>query len=169
MKLLLTQDVDKLGMVGDVVDVKEGYARNYLLPVGIAVEPTPANLKAIAAARAKAAEARAQLEKVRRQTAERLANIEVTIKAAANEEGHLYGSVGPREIAAALRAEGHSVDAHHVQLHEPIRHLDNIPVEVRFAEDIRAEIKVWVVRETGGKDSHEEASRAHATGGDQEH
>jgi large subunit ribosomal protein L9 len=76
-----------------------------------------------------------------------LANVEITIAAAANEEGHLYGSVGPREIAAALRDEGHAIEAAQVSLHNPIRQLDSVMVPVVFADDLMTEIKVWVVRE----------------------
>ena len=96
--------------------------------------------------------------------AETLRAVEVTISAAANEEGALYGSVGPREIAAALREEGHDVEASQVNLHTPIRRLDNIPVDVTLAEGITAEVKVWVVRSRGtaveSEDSEQDAAKA---------
>ena len=80
----------------------------------------------------------------------------MTIAAAANEEGVLYGSVGPREIAAALREEGHEVEPANVNLHAPIRRLDNVAVEVTLGEGITAEVKVWVVRSKGtGMDTEE--------------
>jgi len=84
-----------------------------------------------------------------RARAAKLCVTEITIRAAANAEGVLYGSVGPREVAAALRQEGHTVETEQVDLHEPIRHLDNLVVPVRFAEDMTVEVKVWVVREAG--------------------
>ncbi len=149
MKLILKTDVKHLGLVGDVVEVKEGYARNCLLPQNLALIPTDSNVKAVAAARAKAAEQRRLREEERKAAAERLAGAEITIRAAANTEGVLYGSVGPREIAPALRHEGHTVEAEQVNLHEPIRQLDNIVVPVRFAEGMTVEVKVWVVREAG--------------------
>jgi len=152
MRLLLTQDVPKLGLVGDMVEVSAGYARNYLLPHHIAVEPTKANLKAIEQAKKKAAEERRKRREMLEQQAARLAEVEVTIAAAANPEGHLYGSVGPREIAAALRDLGHAVEAEHVQLHTPLRQLDSVNVEVAFAEDLKATVKVWVVRESAAGD-----------------
>ncbi len=149
MKLILKKDVKHLGFVGDVVEVKEGYARNCLLPQKLGLIPTESNVKAVAAARAKAAEQRRMREEERKAAAERLAGTEITIRAAANAEGVLYGSVGPREVAAALRQEGHSVETEQVDLREPIRQLDNIIVPVRFAEDTTVEVKVWVVREAG--------------------
>ena len=149
MKLILKTDVKHLGYVGDVVEVKDGYARNCLLPQNLALVPTDSNVKAVAAARAKAAEQRRLREEERKAAAERLAGTEITIRAAANAEGVLYGSVGPREVAAALRQEGHTVETEQVELHEPIRHLDNLVVPVRFAEGMTVEVKVWVVREAG--------------------
>jgi len=146
MKLLLKKDVGRLGIVGDIIDVKPGYGRNYLLPQGLATEATSANIKALAEDRKRAEERRRLMHEELGRRAERLRNIEVTIAAAANEEGVLYGSVGPREIASALRDEGHDVEAQHVQLHESIRRLDNVTVPVKFADDIFTEVKVWVVR-----------------------
>ncbi len=166
MKLILKEDVKHLGYVGDVVEVKEGYARNCLLPQNLALTPTEGNVKAIAAARAKAAEQRRLREEERKAAAERLAGTEITIRAAANADGVLYGSVGPREVAAALRQEGHSIETEQVDLHDPIRQLDNIVVPVRFAEDITVEVKVWVVREAGsdqidGDEDQPESSETH--------
>ena len=105
-------------------------------------------------------------EEERKAAAERLAGTEITIRAAANAEGVLYGSVGPREVAAALRQEGHSIETEQVDLHDPIRHLDNLVVPVRFAEDTTVEVKVWVVREAGsdqidGDEDQPESSETH--------
>jgi large subunit ribosomal protein L9 len=166
MKLILKEDVKHLGYVGDVVDVKEGYARNCLLPQNLALAPTESNVKAIAEARAKAAELRRLREEERQAAAQRLAGTEITIRAAANADGGLYGSVGPREIAAALRHEGHTIEADQIDLHEPIRHLDNIVVPVRFAADTIVDVKVWVVREAGsdqidGDESQQQGSETH--------
>ena len=146
MKLLLKKDVPKLGIVGDVVNVSAGFARNYLLPQSLATEPTEANMRSLADERAKAEERRRlRIEKMQT-TADRLADVEITIEAAANPDGVLYGSVGPREVAVALREEGHEIDAEHVHMPHPIKHLDNAVVEVLLAEDIKTSVKVWVVR-----------------------
>ncbi len=160
IKLLLRKDIPKLGHVGDVVEVSEGYARNYLIPCNLAMEPTPANLKAIEEDKKRAASIRLERRRALEAQATSLANVEITIAAAANEEGHLYGSVGPREIAAALRDEGHAIEASQIQLHTSIRQLDSVMVPVVFADDLKTEVKVWVVRERaseqlddGGKSS----------------
>ncbi|MHC4985774.1 MAG: 50S ribosomal protein L9 [Planctomycetota bacterium] len=145
MKVLLNQDVPKLGHIGDVVDVKNGYARNYLLPRGLAVEPTVANLKAIEAARAKRMEELAREKAEMESQADAVRGREVTIAARANEEGHLYGSVGPAQIAAAMAAEGAFVDAELIHLDEPIRQLDKYDVAVKFSDSVQATIHVWVV------------------------
>ncbi|UCG33534.1 MAG: 50S ribosomal protein L9 [Phycisphaerales bacterium] len=156
MRLLLKKDIPSLGVVGDIVDVSAGYARNYLIPHHLGVEPTKANMKEIEEAKRIAAEERLRRRQRLEDEAKRLESVEVTISAAANPQGHLYGSVGPREIAAALRDEGHAVDAAQVQLHEPIKQLDNKMVPVRFSEDLEVEVKVWVVREKGAGDLEDE-------------
>jgi large subunit ribosomal protein L9 len=146
MKLLLKKDISHLGIVGDVINVTNGYGRNYLLPQGLATEATASNMRALAEERKLAEERRRQRVAELTRRAERLKDVEVTIAAAANDEGVLYGSVGAREVAAALREEGHDVDASCIELREPIRRLDNVTVDVRFASDIHADVKVWVVR-----------------------
>lgn len=156
MRLLLKKDIPSLGVVGDIVDVKPGYARNYLIPHDLGVEPTKANMKEIEEAKRIAAEERLRRRQQIEEEAKRLADVEVTISAAANPQGHLYGSVGPREIAAALRDEGHAVDAAQVRLPEPIKQLDNKLVPVRFSDDLVVEVKVWVVREKGAGELEEE-------------
>jgi len=159
MKLLLRRDIPKVGLAGDVVDVTEGYARNYLLPQHLAVLPTQANMKAIEEDKKRAEEERKQRRTHLEAQASKMRDVEVTISAACNEEGHLYGSVGPREIAAALRDEGHQVEPKQVHLHEPIRRLDTITVPVIFADDLQVDVKVWVVRETAGDEVDEDEAR----------
>lgn len=156
MKLLLKRDISHLGIVGDVVEVAAGYGRNYLLPQGLATDATEENMRALAEERKQAEERRRLAREELGRKAERLRDVEVTIAAAANEEGILYGSVGPREIATALREEGHDVDASHIDLHEPIRRLDNITVTVKFLDEIAADVKVWVVRSQGTPEEEQE-------------
>ena len=146
MKVLLLKDVPKLGYLGDVVDVKPGYARNYLLPYHIATWPTEENIQAIAEEKKRAAEERARRLAEFKRIAEQVNEQSVTIEANANEDGTLYGSVGAREIAEALQAAGHPVLPEHVRLEHPIRELDNRTVELEFAEGVTATVKVWVVR-----------------------
>ena len=145
MKILLRANVPNLGQIGDVVNVKPGYARNYLVPQGLAVEPTGGNLKRVEAEKA------SYLAQLSRQHAEIEARAklvdgkEVTIAALANEEGHLYGSVGPAQIVEALAREGLSIDEQNVALDEPIRTLDKYAVPLKFGHDVTATINVWVV------------------------
>lgn len=146
MQVLLLHDVRKLGYVGDVVNVRPGYARNYLVPEGLATEPTGENIQAIQTRKEQAAMERAQRLKQFRELADRMVDVSVTIEANANPDGGLYGSVGPREIAAALEAEGYPVRADQVMLSEPIRTLDNRSVKLEFADEVAVDVKVWVVR-----------------------
>jgi large subunit ribosomal protein L9 len=154
MKVLLRKNVRKLGEIGDVVDVKPGYARNYLVPQGLAIQPTDANLQQVE--REKEAYL-AELAKHREQLAVRAKAMdgkEITISARANEEGHLYGSIGPAQIAAALEESGVAVGADEIILDGPIRQLDKYDVKVELDEQISATVHVWVVpiREPGAED-----------------
>lgn len=147
MKLLLRKDIHKLGLCGDIVEVSEGYARNYLLPHHLALTPTKANLKAIEEDKKIAAAERAKLHELLLQTAQRLTGVEVTISSACTPDGRLYGSVGPREIAHALMQEGHSVHADQVKMSHNIKEVGSQEVPIVLADDIRVAIKVWVVAE----------------------
>ncbi len=145
MKVLLKRNVRNLGQIGEVVTVKPGYARNYLVPQGLAVEPTTGNLKRIEAEKeaylAELARQREQLEA----RAKLVDGKEVTIPARANEEGHLYGSVGPAQIVAALAEINCFVEPENITLDEPIRQLDKYDVPVVFDQDVSATVHVWVV------------------------
>jgi len=163
MKLLLRRTVPKLGIVGDIVEVTAGYARNYLLPQRLAVEPTDANMRKLAEARRVAEQERAEERARLVAVADRLAQVEVTIAAKANQEGVLYGSVGQREIAAALNEEGHEVEPDQVTLKTPLRHLDNVQVQVRLLDDVEATVEVWIVRERGTDEEAEEEETTEAS------
>ncbi len=147
MRLLLLQDVRKLGHLGDVVEVSAGYARNYLLPQRLATEPTEENIRAIEDRKRAAAAERALRDKHFAELASQLEGVEVSIEAAANPEGTLYGAVHAKDIASALNKQGFPIAAEHVMLPVPIRTLDNRMVRLEFTDKISAEVKVWVVRE----------------------
>lgn len=149
MKLLLRKDIHKLGLCGDIVDVSNGYARNYLLPHNLAYEPTARNLKAVEDDKKVAAVERERVRAMLLETAKRLQGAEVTINSACTPEGHLYGSVGPREIAAALIEEGHSVRADQIKMSHNIKEVGTLEVPIVLSDDIRAAVKVWVVAEKG--------------------
>lgn len=147
MKILLVADVEKLGWLGDAVEVNEGYARNYLLPAGLAVPVTEANLRAIAEEKKKRAEQRltewARLE----EAAKAVDGAEAVIAARANEQGHLFGSVVAADIAANLREQGFEVADEVVQLKDHIKHVGSLQVKLRFAEDLTSAVNVVVVAE----------------------
>ena len=144
-ELLLIQSVDHLGRQGDIVEVKSGYANNYLLPQGLATIATDHHKRMVEKHRAKLeALHAARLEGYRKQ-AEDLGRLSVTIEANANEEGHLYGSVGPHEIATALKAHGVTISPDQVRLDGPLKELALYTVKVHLHQDVDAELKVWVV------------------------
>ena len=148
MKLLLQRTIESLGKAGDLVEVNSGYARNYLLPSGLALEPTPANLKRIEQLRAIARqEDMEKLEQFQAQ-AQTLDGLEVTIPARANEQGHLFGSIGPAEVSAALAQMGFdNVPAKAIIIDPHIKQLDKYTIEIRLSEEANAHIELWVVPE----------------------
>jgi large subunit ribosomal protein L9 len=148
MQLILLQNVTNLGKLGDKVDVKPGYGRNFLVPQGKAVPATAANLADFEARRAEfEAKAKAQLEGAEGRKA-KLDGTEVTIAANASTEGKLYGSITPRDIADALTKHGNQVDKSEVVLGEgPLRRIGEYEILVRLHADIEATVKVIVVPE----------------------
>ena len=155
MKVLLRKNVSKLGKIGELVEVKVGYARNFLLPHRIAVEPTKANLKAVEAEKAKYLAEMAARKAEFQLRADAMKDKEVTIAARANAEGQLYGSVGPAQIVAALAAENIFVDEENVEMDTAIRRLDKYDVNVVFSDEVKTVVHVWVVpiREEGEEPS----------------
>ncbi len=145
VELLLLENIDNLGIVGDVVDVKHGYARNYLVPMGLATVPTEQAKKAVEARRAQVE--RQLVEKRQRQEAalEKLQGHEITLLRAANEQGVLFGSVTQYDIAEHLREEGFDLAERDVRIGEPLKRLDSYSIPIKLADDLETEIKVWVV------------------------
>ena len=161
MKLLLQQSIEKLGMAGDLVEVNSSYARNYLLPCGLALAPTAANLKRVEEIRAAARQqGLAKLQELQARV-EALNGLEVTIQARANEQGHLFGSVGPAEVSAALSEMGFTdVPAEAIIIDPHIKQLDKYTIEIRLSEEVRAQIQVWVVPEKAPADSDQPEERS---------
>ncbi|HZW11441.1 MAG TPA: 50S ribosomal protein L9 [Phycisphaerales bacterium] len=144
VKLLLTENVDSLGIVGDLVTVRLGYARNYLLPRGLATEPSQERLAALADKRAKAEAELAALNEQRRKTIGKMEGIEITLERACNDLGHLYGSVTQQDVSAALGQAGFMVRPREVRLPFTIKRVDSFDVLVKFASDMEATIKLHV-------------------------
>lgn len=146
MEIILIEDMEGVGEKGAVVNVKPGYARNYLLPRGLAI-PATSNAANLYRELQRQREVREDKRlTVAREEAARLHGVEVNIPAAANEEDTLFGSVGESDIAEALTRAGRKVDARQVQLAEHIKQLGMYDVVVRIYADVTATVKVWVVR-----------------------
>jgi large subunit ribosomal protein L9 len=156
MKVLLTRDVEKLGWLGDVVEVKTGYARNFLLPQRVAIVPTEANIKSLVDEKAKRAEQRLEEKKKVVTAAENVSGAEVVLALKANEQGHLFGSVTQHSIAENLRGQGFYVADEVVVLPEHIKEVGThevtlkykIPGEGGSVSDKAVKVKVVVVAET---------------------
>ncbi|MBN2063448.1 MAG: 50S ribosomal protein L9 [Sedimentisphaerales bacterium] len=145
MKLLLLEDVPSLGYFGDVVVVKNGYARNYLLPQQLATLPSESKIKEIEAERAKRAEERVLMREALVKVCEKVNEASVTIEANANPGGHLYGSVAEADIAKALQDAGFEVKAKQVAMSGHITQLGEYHVSLKLAHDLKAKITVNVV------------------------
>lgn len=147
VKVLLCEDIERLGWLGDVVEVKTGYARNYLLPQGLAKVATEVNVKAIADEKTKRAELR-KSERVRLEDwAKAAEGAEAVVAAKANEQGHLFGSVSEQQIAANLREQGFEVPDQVVQLAGHIKEVGTHSVTLKYAEDLSCQVSVVVVAE----------------------
>ncbi len=163
VKLLLKESIKNVGRVGDVVEVSPGYARNYLIPHDLAVEPTPNNVKKIEARRK-------EIEKLEREHREqqeaiirRLEGVEVTLERRANEQGNLFGSVTSTDIAKALQGQGFNIEAADVNLPGKLDRIERYQVTIKFAEDLTADVKVWVAPDADSKAAIDAARKARET------
>lgn len=144
VKLLLTENVDNLGIVGDVVNVKVGYARNYLLPFGYATTPSDELIANLAEKRAQAEKDLAARRAEREEMIGKLDGQELTLVRACNDQGQLYGSVTQNDIASALQEVGFDVAPREVRLPGTIKRVDSFDVHIKVASDLEADIKLWV-------------------------
>ncbi|HUI91303.1 MAG TPA: 50S ribosomal protein L9 [Chitinivibrionales bacterium] len=147
MEVVLKKDHDKLGKAMDVVNVKDGYARNFLIPQGIAVVATEGNRKAVAESKRIAEKREEKKQKEAREQAKQIEKIPCTIKAKVGEDDRLFGSVTTQEIADFLAKEGFAVDKKDLELEEPIKQLGVYSVKITLYKDVIANLKVWVVKE----------------------
>ena len=145
IELLLIQSVDKLGRQGDVVEVKPGYANNYLLPQGLATVATEHHKRMVDKHRVKLQKLEQDRLQSLKNLADNIAKLSVTIEANANDEGHLYGSVGAPEIVTGLQQNDVQIDADQIRLEGVLKELGLYTVKVRLHRDIEADLKVWVV------------------------
>ncbi len=146
MQIILRDDLENLGKSGEVVNVKPGYARNYLLPRGLAIKATAHDVTRIEHEKRIIAARTAKLGKEAQAEADKLSQVSVSIARAVGEEDKLYGSVNSRDIAEAMQEQGINVDSKKIHLAEPIKALGMTEVEVKLGRGVVAKVKVWVVK-----------------------
>jgi large subunit ribosomal protein L9 len=147
MEVILRQAIEKLGHTGDIVRVSAGYARNYLLPHGLAYPATPGNRKRLEQERARLEAAENDRRRAAETLATRLEEVSLTFSARVGEEGKLFGSVTGSDIAQQLEAQGFRIEKRQIDLHEPIKALGVYRVPIRLHADVHPEIKVWVIKQ----------------------
>jgi large subunit ribosomal protein L9 len=147
MEIILRQAVENLGKTGDVVKVKSGYARNYLLPHGLAYEATPGNLKRIQQERDRLEAAENERRTAAQTLAERLEQVSLTFSARVGEEGKLFGSVTAADIQQQLESQNFHIERRQIDLHEPIKALGVYRVPIRLHADVKPEVRVWVIKQ----------------------
>jgi large subunit ribosomal protein L9 len=157
MKIILQENIEKLGTRGQVVDVAEGYARNYLLPRKIALQATPGNLKQLERIRARLAKIEAKEHATATEAASAVTGTTLTFERKVAQSDQLFGSVTAADIAEALAAQGIEVDKRRVVLREPLKSLGEYEVPVKFHHNVSAIIKVTVAREGGPLEPEPEA------------
>ena len=148
MKLILQEDVPHLGDVGEIVEVKPGYGRNYLIPYGIAKPATKENIAEFEARRAELEKQAAEALEAAKARAEKLEGMTLEITAKAGSEGKLFGSVGPIDIEDALKAQGHEVERKEIRMHDgPLREAGEHKVDLHLHTDVDVTITVTVIGE----------------------
>lgn len=147
MKVILRQNLENLGQIGDVVDVKDGYARNYLIPREIAYRATPGAMRAIESEKKRYDAQQAQFETEARSLAERLESVSITIPMRVGEEDRLYGAVTSQMIADELARQGYEIDRRYVLLNDPIKNLGMFDVPIKLHTNVTASLKVFVVNQ----------------------
>ena len=146
-KVLLREDVDDLGARGEIVRVRAGYARNYLLPRNLAVEATAGNVKGIESERAALLKKEAKERATAEAQSQQMSSLDLEFKRKAGEQGHLYGSVTSMDLAEALKERGYEIDRHRIHLREPLKRLGEYTVPVRLHREVTIDLKVRVAAE----------------------
>jgi large subunit ribosomal protein L9 len=147
MEIVLTKDYEELGKAMDVINVKEGFARNFLFPQGIAVPATEGNRKKVAEAKRITEVREEKKSKEARQLAKKIEQVPCTIPVKVGEEDKIFGSVTAQDIADFLKKEGFDIEKRQVNLDEPIKQLGVYSVRISLYRDVDASLKVWVVKE----------------------
>ena len=151
MEILLRRDVDNLGAAGEVVRVREGYARNFLFPRGLGCVVTTENRRRVVVEGEKRVKLAAERAAQAKQLARKLEGYSLTIESRATKDGTLYGSVGPAEIVAAPKRDGITAPAEAIRLAEPVKQVGVFDVPVQFTAEAVAHLRLWVVEQKGGR------------------
>ncbi len=147
MEVILQEDVHALGKSGDIVKVATGYARNYLIPRGLAILATTRNVRVLEHQKRVVTQKIKKQEKKAQATKESLEALSITIRKKAGEQDKLYGAVTAMEIEEAIGKEGYAIDRRRIELKEPIKSLGVYVIPVKLHRDVVAQVKVWVVSE----------------------
>lgn len=148
MKIILLEDIEKLGKVGDVVDVAPGYARNYLLVRKKALVSTPENVKRFEHIKKKKESAYLESKEEAEELAGKLNDVSITAVVKASDSEKLYGSVNPSDIVSLLKEEGYDIDRKKIIIEEPIKSLGVYNIGIKLHAEIQANVKLWVVSES---------------------
>lgn len=146
MEVILRQAVENLGKPGDLVAVKAGYARNYLIPRGFALAANEGNKKRIEQQKARLEAAENERREAAQKLADRLEQVSLTFSARVGEEEKLFGSVTAADIAQQLHAQGFEIEKRQVDLHEPIKSLGVYRIPIKLHADVKPEVRVWVIK-----------------------
>ncbi len=156
VRLLLSKSVENLGIVGDIVKVRPGFARNFLLPQALAEAPTPVKIERLKGAREAALAELARLRSAREELLGRMQNVTITIQRSCNDQGILYGSVTTRDISEALQAAGYDVSMRSVRMATNIRRIGEYHVPIQFEKDLRTEVTLKIDADRSLDDEREE-------------
>lgn len=147
MEVILRQAVENLGKPGDIVKVSNGFARNYLLPRGVAFEATAGNLKRVAQEKERLETAENERRTAAQALATKLEQVSLTFSARVGDEGKLFGSVTSSDIVHQLETQGFHIEKRQIDLHEPLRTLGVFRVPIRLHADVKPEIRIWVIKQ----------------------
>ena len=153
MEVILKEDITNLGKIGEVVRVRDGFARNYLLPRGLVLEANKKNLKVFEHQKKIVADQKQKITRNAQAVADQLAGASLTIAMRTGDEGRLFGSVTKMQIEKALKAKGLNVERRKIHLDEPIKSLGDYEIPIRLSADVTVPLKLSVVPEEGGKAS----------------
>jgi len=147
MKIILKEDIKKIGKMGQIVDVADGFARNYLVPKGLAIEANTKNIRSVEHEKKIVHERARKLKDSAQDLSSKISAMAITIKAKAGEEGKLFGSVTTMDIAEALHNEGIEIDKKRISLEEPIKRLGSYPVNIKLHPDVSVQLIIQVIEE----------------------